>query len=139
MKDYQVSKVYRWESNLPTGGRVKFEQAQSFVNYIWADMGYMYPPKVMLLDNPNGRIEGKANRTGLWLKPEVTMQTLLHELAHSFTAELDGYIDFHGPDFVGIYVKLMHKYMNVDLFEMIKTLAVAKIDINYTAKPYFAD
>lgn len=139
MIDPQASKVYRWERNLPAGGQVKFEQAQTFVNYIWADMGYLYPPRVVLLNNPNGHIEGKANRTGIWLKPEVTMQTLLHEMAHSFTAEVDGYIDYHGADFVGIYVKLMHKYMNVDLFGMLKTLAVAKININYTAKPYFAD
>ena len=136
-RDFQKSAVYNWEDSFHEGGIVNFEQAKVLVGYIWADMGYDSPPKVEAI-SPNSSFSGEANRLVIRFRPTVTLKTVLHELAHSMTSELD-YSDKHGPDFVGVYVKLLHKYMNVDLFEMIKTLAVSGVKMNYTAKPYFLD
>lgn len=138
MIDYQKSKVYRWESSFNVGGWVPYDMAQSVINYIWADYGLSYPPKVQTLSR-NANVEGKANRTVVYLQPNNTMLTILHELAHSMTSDLYGESDLHGPRFVGVYMKLLHKYLNIDLFEMLKQAAIHKIDVDYTANPVFVD
>ena len=135
--DYQKSRVYAWENNFPSGGTIKFEYTQSIVNHVWEDNGLHYPPIVMPFNST--KFLGKANRTGIKLGANPTLQTILHEVAHSMTSDLYGNSDKHGPDFVGIYIKLMHKHMNVDLFHMLKLAAVNNIAVNYAASPLFVD
>lgn len=140
MRDYQVERVYRWEQKHITGGpRVKFEHAQAIVDHIWTSEGLKYPPTVQAFETNVRKWAGTANRLEIRLQPIVTTKTIVHEVAHSMTTNIDHESAMHGPLFVGMYAKLLNKYMGVDLFHILQTCAVEKIDIDITASPIFVD
>lgn len=115
MRDFQKSRVYKWENQFPEGDWIDFYTAQIVVDYVWKDMGLEYPPKVQSM-HKNDRHAGKANRLSV-LIPEngCSTKTLLHELAHSLTFDIDGAGNWHGVWFVGVYMKLMEKFLGVPL------------------------
>jgi len=45
----------------------------------------------------------------------------------------------HGEDFMGIYIKLLVKYLKLDLCVLMYTCKVAREKYNLSAKPYFLD
>lgn len=139
-RDYQKSRVYRWEdTHMPNGGMIDFPNVQPIVNHIWTDTGLEYPPIVELLDVRSTRLEGSATRMQIKLRGRVSMKTILHEMAHSMTSNMYGESNGHGSLFVGMYSKLLQKYLNVDLFHILTTCAVEGVDIDITARPVFLD
>jgi len=140
MRDYQKNRVYRWEDlHIPEGPMVEFPNAQAIVNHIWTEYGLDYPPCVELFDPRVKKMLGKSNRLKIQLQPNVSTKTIIHEVAHSMTSNVYGESAQHGPLFVGMYAKLIHKFMNVDLFKILQTCAVEKVDIDINAQPIFID
>jgi hypothetical protein len=66
----------------------------------------------------------------------ATEKTILHELAHSMTATHDGYIDAHGPKFVGVYMRLLCHHLSVPLPLLIYSASKAGLDYDIHAKPW---
>lgn len=139
MNDFQQNRVYAWESTLPAGGLIKIENAQSIVNHVWAAEHLEYPPQVELIHHNVKKSAGMANRLSIWLQPTVTLKTILHEMAHSMTMELDGMGHQHNGWFVGVYAKLIEKYLDVSMPVMLYTASKFGVQLNAMAYPIFLD
>jgi hypothetical protein len=142
MRDYQRKAVYAWERKAvaPFGGPpISFENAQMAVDGIWLAMGLKFPPKVKRKEQHNVRVWAKANREQVWLPPEgVPTWVIIHELAHSMTFNVDGCEDsHHGPDFVGIYIKMLDKFLGIPTLMSMYTAKQAGLDFNLAATPVF--
>jgi hypothetical protein len=141
VRDYQQTKLYDWEQTLPRGGMIKIDNAQAIVNHIWETEQLTFPPQVGLINQRTTRWAGKANRLKIYLQPTVSLRVIIHEMAHSMTADLDNERGsmMHGPWFVGVYVKLLAKYLNVPLPTMLYTLNKYGVDFDINAYPIFLD
>jgi hypothetical protein len=139
--DPQRERVYRWQTSIPDGGRIKFENAQAIVDHIWADQELSFPPKVLPLHPNMKKAAGKANRLNVWLQAEVSLRTIIHELAHSMSMEIDDSHETcgHGPWFMGLYTKMIEKYLNVPLPLMLYTCNKDNVEVNIHAYPLFLD
>ncbi len=137
MRDYQKQRVYNWqEAAAPMGFRLAFADCQAYVNVIWEAAGLKWPPLVVPLDKRNTTVRGKASREKVYL-PEVTYQrVVIHEVAHSMIGTIDGHSDGHGPEFVGMYMKLLDRHMSVSMPKMLYLLSVYKVDYDLFAKPW---
>lgn len=144
MRDYQRQRVYDWE-NLNVGPKdssvIPFDQAQMMVNYIWEQEGLLYPPQVREMPKQNRKAEAKANRSDIWVKPEgIASWILIHEIAHSLTTDtFDLDSDRHGPAFVGVYMRLLEKYIRIPLPLLMFSAKQAKVHFNIQAKYSFVD
>ena len=64
-RDYQRSRVYAWEDrHVHPWDRsvIPFEQAQSVLDYVWAEAGRTYPPKVAAIAKTATTRIAAANR-----------------------------------------------------------------------------
>lgn len=140
-RDYQKQRVYNWQTSIPDGGRIRFENAQSIVDHIWASEGLSFPPKVLPVHPNEKKAAGKANRLNVWLQAEVSLRTIIHELAHSMSTELDDSqeVTGHGPWFMGLYMKMISKYLGVSLPLMLYTAKKDGVDVDINAYPLFLD
>ena len=142
MEDFQQRRVYAWEQKCIypfDRNKVAASQAQSVVNYIWENEGLQYPPIVDLIDAKVKRWAGQACRTHIWLQPNVSTAVIVHELAHSLTMAIDDNMEGHGPKFVGMYMKLLEKYCNMNLLMLIHTAASHGIKTDLSVKPLFVN
>lgn len=139
-RDYQRSKVYAWEKkHLPSGRMVPFGEIQDYVNRVWEAEGLKYPPIVKPM-NALDLHAGKANRRYcLFPKKGATEHTILHEVAHSLTTNFEDDGDRHGPNFVGMMMKLMEKHLDVSLLSMWHSAKVAKVDFEMFPKYQLLD
>jgi hypothetical protein len=117
--------------------RVPFPAAQGMVNAIWAEMGMRYPPLVEPLPAQARTRVADADRLTLRLPRFVPSWHVLHELAHSMSTTYDGHSDGHGPTFMGLYVQLLGRYLRLDEAELLRSLAVAGIQVHPHARPAF--
>jgi hypothetical protein len=135
-RDYQKAKVYSWESRFPEGRLITFVDATQYVSCIWNAQKLQWPPLVQELPAQD-KHAGKANRQYVMLPAHgATEKTILHELAHSMTATHDGYIDAHGPKFVGVYMRLLCHHLSVPLPLLIYSASKAGLDYDIHAKPW---
>jgi len=118
---------------------VAFGAAQGMVNAIWADQGLRFPPLVERLARQARCTVASANRLALYLREETPEWCLLHELAHAMSSSADGASDGHGPVFVGLYVKLLVRYLRLDEAGLLASLGEAGIDVHRDARPVFLD
>jgi hypothetical protein len=109
------------------------------VDAIWADLGLKYPPSVERLPRQARRTVAGANRLSLYLPDTTPDWCLLHELAHALSSTADGVSDGHGPVFMGLYVKLLIRYVRLDEAKLLASLGEAGIDVNRTARPVFVE
>jgi len=139
MKDFQKSKVYRWEREVVAPralNTVLFEQAQMFVDGVFMAHGLLFPPRAELMPNQATRVFAQANRTVLQIREKTPAWIILHELAHTLTMAHDGPEgDGHGPDFVGMYIKLLDRVLNIPLALTMYTLDKAGIKYNLAIQP----
>lgn len=144
MRDFQRQKVYDWEKKYifpHDRSFVSFEQIQSVVDYVWFNEGLSYPPKVIPLASNTKNFCGKANRLEVQFFEKTTTKTcvILHELAHSMTHEHvdDQEVnDGHGVKFMGIFMRLLDKYMQFELSYLRQTAEAMRIRFNMNAKPF---
>ena len=142
MTDRQRARVYAWEDRViePLASSiVLFAAAQGMVDAIWSEMGLLYPPRVERLPGQARCRLADANRLTIRLPPSTPSWCLLHEIAHAMTTTLDGHSDGHGPIFVGIYVKLLARYLRLDSATLCDSLLQAGIRVHGQAVPVFCD
>lgn len=141
-RDYQKQRVYDWQwSHIPEGGKVQFNQAQAIVDHIWEAERLSFPPKVVPFHPNETKRAGSATRLQIELQPEVTLRTIIHELAHSMSTEIDRSEEVvpHGAWFMGLYLKLIEKYLGVPMPVMLYTCSKDRVDVDINAYPLFLD
>ena len=80
-----------------------------------------------------------ANRLSIWLADRTPSWCVLHELAHAMTSHADGRSDGHGPVFMGVYVRLIERYLRLEPRILSNSLRDAGIEVAYDAGPVFVD
>ena len=138
----QRSKVYAWEERFvaardPTS--IGFAQAQGMVDAIWAEFGLHFPPKVERLPRQARSTMADATRLSIRLPESSPSWWLLHELAHAMTSTADGQSDGHGPKFMGLYVKMLARYLRMPVDACLMSLEAADIEVDMRAEPIFID
>ena len=141
-RDRQRSKIYTWEERFvaardPTS--IAFAQAQGMVDAIWAEFGLRFPPKVERLPRQARSTMADATRLSIRLPESSPSWWLLHELAHAMTSTADGQSDGHGPKFIGLYVKMLARYLRVPVDMSLVSLEAADIEVDIRAEPIFID
>jgi hypothetical protein len=116
-----------------------FADAQAVVDAIWSDMGLRYAPAVAPLSPKATATIARADRLSILLTDRTPSWCLLHELAHAMTSHADGRSDGHGPLFMGVYVRLIERYLRLDRQMLIDSLRIAGIEIARDAQPVFLD
>ena len=116
---------------------IAFLEAQGMVNAIWSEMGLNYPPKVEALPIQAKTTIASASRLSIFLPGRTPSWCLLHELAHAMTSTIDGQSDGHGPQFMGLYIKMLAQYLRLDLAELIRSIEAKGILIEPEASPVF--
>lgn len=144
--DYQQRKVYNWENQYihpRDKSRIPFEQVQGIVNWIWEQEGYKYPPEVRAMPRQNKTAVASANRLSILVRESVSTSVLLHELAHSMMESVDGRQGLrggaHGPLFMGMYIKLLNKYLKSDMVELLYTCRKHGVEFDLSATATFLD
>lgn len=140
-RDYQRSKVYSWEATYltPSYGKtlVSVEHAQPLVDHVWHTLGLSYPPKVEPISAQTRRWAGTASRTCIRLQPVVSTRVVLHEIAHALMQNFNDDCDGHGPQFIGMYYKLLEQFLKVPGPMMLFTLQKAGVYIDLSVSPYY--
>ena len=117
--DLQKSKVYSWETeNIAPydTNTVPFCQIESIVKYIWHSEGLSNPPLVEKISK-NCKKAGDATRTIVRFRETTYTWIILHELAHAMASLVTGETNCHGALFMGLYIKMVKRYLNLDVLE----------------------
>jgi hypothetical protein len=118
---------------------IEFAAAQSMVDAIWSDMDLRYPPAVERLSRRATATIASANRLSLSLPDQIPAWCLLHEIAHAMSTTVDGRSDRHGPVFMGLYARMLVRYLRFDESDLLISLRDAGIQIERDARPMFLD
>jgi len=116
-----------------------FPAAQAMVDAIWAEMGLRWPPKVEKLPAQATARQAAASRLRLRLPKALPSWILLHELAHAMTSTAEGDTDGHGPRFMGVYLRLLERYLRLPIVSLLPSLQEANIKVDLSARPLFLD
>jgi hypothetical protein len=141
-RDFQRSRVYAWENRVVAPrdqSLISFPDAQAMVNAIWSEMGLKYPPKVEPLSTQAKATVASASRLSIFLPERTPSWCLLHEIAHAMTSTIDGESDGHGGLFMGVYVRLLARYLRLDPAELVRSVRSENIQIEPNAGPVFLD
>jgi hypothetical protein len=142
VRDCQRGRVYAWENRIIAPrdrSLVPFASAQGLVDAIWAEQGLRFPPKVEKLPRQARTTLADASRLRIRLPEHASSWCILHELAHAMTTTHDGESDGHGPVFIGVYVRMLARYMRIERAALIRSLAEARIAFDPEAMPVFLD
>jgi hypothetical protein len=140
--DPHARRLYAWEDAVVAPrdrSLVPFARLQALVDHVWAAEGLRWPPRVRPLPKQARRTVARASRTAIEAPAELPSWVLLHEVAHALTAEVDGTHAGHGPDFVGVYLRLLERHARMDRALLEATLAEAGIAWTPDARPRPAD
>jgi hypothetical protein len=118
---------------------IEFASAQAMVDAIWSDMDLRYPPAVERLSSRATATVATANRLTLCLPDQTPAWCLLHEIAHAMSTAHDEHSDGHGPVFMGLYVRLLVRYLRLDEACLRASLRETGISIARDARPVFLD
>jgi len=118
---------------------IAFAAAQAMVDAIWSDMDLRFPPAVERLSRRATATVAIANRLSLCLPARIPAWCLLHEIAHAMSTAHDGHSDGHGPVFMGLYVRLLVRYLRLDEAWLLASLREAGISVAHDAAPVFLD
>jgi hypothetical protein len=119
--------------------QILFAAAQGFVDAVWTESGLNFPPKVERLPRQTRVLMADATRLRIRLPPSLPAWCLLHEIAHAMTSTIEGASDGHGPDFMGVYVELLSRYLRLPPTALLTSLADDGIAVNSGARPMFLD
>jgi hypothetical protein len=118
---------------------IGFASAQAMVDAIWADMDLRYPPAVERLPRHATATLARANRLSLCLPDRTPAWCLLHEIAHAMSTTDDGRSDGHGAIFMGLYARMLVRYLRLNEAYLLASLRDAGISIARDAPPVFLD
>lgn len=134
MEDFQKSKVYNFENTFVAPfdkNKISFDSAQSIIDYIWSNEGFKNTPPKAIFKVREGSAYGSRMRIRL---PNNLMYTwvVVHEMVHSIQdmAGNEHLYDGHGPNFVGIYVDLLDKYLKINKLMLWAKIEELNIKIN---------
>ena len=130
--DKQRKKVYDWQNKIVSPvdkSSVDISTAKSIVDYVWMDLGLEYPPQVSEFNSKTAL--GDATRMQIRLRPSVPTWVVLHEIAHSLTAEPHGKSHQHNSRFVGVYVNLLVRYLHFDMLYIQYSLKEYGVEASY--------
>jgi hypothetical protein len=136
--DAAARKLYAWEDAVVAPrdrSRVPFARLQSLVDHVWAEEGLRWPPRIRPLPRQARGTVARATRTAIEAPPELPSWVLLHEVAHALSSDVDGDHAGHGPDFVGLYLRLLVRHARLDRAVLEATLAEAGIPWTANARP----
>lgn len=141
MTSAKADRIYAWENRVVAPldrSEVPFAQMQALVDHVWAEEGLRWPPRMRQRRATRATL---ATGSRLAIEAPATLPSwiLLHEIAHAMTSTAEGQGAGHGPDFVGVYVRLLVRYCRLDQAMLAETLAAAGIRWNAEAKPSFLD
>lgn len=86
--------------------------------------------------------QGDATRLTVRFREDRSTPTwvIIHELAHSLTTDLELGSALHGPDFVGVYMRLLDRFIpGANLVMLMTTAKAMKLDFNIMAKHAIGD
>jgi hypothetical protein len=135
--DYQRSAVYKWEErhvHPKDTGTVPFDQAQAIVDYVWAQAGLTYPPKIRELGRNARCTVANATRLAIRIPANgVSTTVLLHEVAHSMTTDAASDRSHgHGPRFAGVFMKLLCDLIpTFSLDELMASARQERVEFNF--------
>jgi hypothetical protein len=109
------------------------------VDAIWTETGLKYPPAVEPLPSQSSATLASATRLSVFLPAKIPSWCLLHEIAHAMTSDIDGSSDGHGPIFMGVYLKLISRYLRLDPDRLLESAAGEGIAVTSDARPTFID
>ena len=118
---------------------IAFASAGDMVDAIWSDMDLRHPPAVERLPRHATATLASANRLSLFLPDRLPAWCLLHEIAHAMSTTIEGCSDGHGPIFMGLYVRMLVRYLRLDEAGLLASLQAAGITIARDARPVFLD
>lgn len=130
LKDYQRQKLYDWENaNVYRGRFIPFDYITTYVARVWEAEGLKHPPLVDTVGKNCRRKLADGCRSKVRFRAEGAHESvILHELAHAMTCNVDDTGDWHGPEFVGTYMRLLYNHMNVPLFALWFSATQAGLD-----------
>lgn len=141
MTSARDARVYAWENRVVAPldrSSVPFDHMQAIVDHVWAAEGLLWPPRVR--PRRASRVTlATGSRLAIEAPASLPSWVLLHEVAHAMSSAADGTGAGHGPDFVGIYVRLLVQYCRLDRAMLAEALAADAITWNPEAKPVFLD
>ena len=106
---------------------------------IWSDMELRHPPAVERLPRQATATLASANRLSLFLPDRIPAWCLLHEIAHAMSTMHDGRSAGHGPIFMGLYARMLIRYLRFDEAGLLASVREASISIDRDARPVFLD
>ena len=144
MRDLQRSRVYAWEDAVvaPWGASaVAYEKAQMLVDGVWLGEQLLYPPKVQPMPRQARRTWATGSRTTIRLPQDrpTPIHVILHEVAHALSSTFDGDTDAHGPDFVGLYMGLLDRWLGIPTPLLMFTAGQHGVTFNLAAKARFIE
>lgn len=141
MRDSQRQKVYDWENTLPEGKMISFDEIEAYVNYVWDEMNLKNPPKVLPFPHNMKNCVGDATRFNVRFHDnrKTSQKTILHELAHSMTCDIENNSEKHNEIFVGMYIVLMEKFLNFGLAMLWYSAEVNNVKYEKFVKPTILD
>lgn len=141
MTSKRDERLYAWENAVVAPldrSVVPFDQMQAIVDYVWAEEGLRWPPRVRPLRGARSTV-ATGSRLAIHAPASLPTWVLLHEIAHALTSTVHDKGDGHGPDFVGMYVRLLVKHCRLDRIFLEDSLTKAGIRSNPIAHPRCAD
>lgn len=118
-RDYQRTKVYMWQPGA-CGEELGEAEAQRLVDDIFADLGMDRPPKVTVTARRTSSSAAKFNEILLAEGWGQDKRVVVHEAAHIVARRAsDRRISGHGPEFVGVYVRLLERWCGMDAHELL--------------------
>ena len=72
-------------------------------------------------------------------RERVQTWVVLHELAHSMTSTFEGHSVGHRAPWLGIYMRLIERYLGIPMLVLTSTAGRAGLDFDITAAPVFLD
>jgi len=130
--DPQRRKVYAWEDKHIAKYDTKLmtlDEAQDFINFVWYTSGRDHPPCVNLARKNARKATGSRLKITI---PEKMLYRwiLLHEVAHSFTSDVNGASHQHGPKFMKVYISLLEKHLCIPLPLLMYTVKEAGVKVD---------
>lgn len=141
MTSRRDQRLYAWE-NAVVGpcdqSLVPFAQMQAIVDFVWTEEGLRWPPRVRPLRGARTTM-ASGSRVAIHAPGSLPTWVLLHEIAHAMTSTVEGQGAGHGPDFVGVYLRLLVRHCRLDRQLLEQTLRATGIVWNPEANAPFLD
>ncbi len=136
MRDFQRSKVYKWEHKFFGFHDKTLNTAKIFDFMAMAykiTRQYNCDPVIVEENYRWKKTLGKANAFKITLRANhLKMYIFLHEMAHVINKQKLGLADdAHGENFMVIYNDLTTRYMDMDKDELRQTQKIADVRFNY--------